>query len=106
VRRLAPRALEGALADVIAGLAPPTTLGRVQSVWEQAVGERVAAEAAPIAERGGVVTVACRDSLWAQELDLMSRDLAGRVNDALERAASPRAVRSLRFRVGAVNSDE
>jgi predicted nucleic acid-binding Zn ribbon protein len=106
VRRLAPRALEGALAEVIGGLAPPTTLARIQAIWAPAVGAQVAAEAAPVSEREGTVVVACRDSMWAQELDLMSRDLLDRVNDALEAAGSARAVRALRFRVGAVNIQE
>jgi hypothetical protein len=101
VRRLAPRSLEAALATVTAGLAPATTLSRVQAAWRGAVGERVEAEAHPIAERDGIVTVACRDSVWAQELDLMGRDLVDSLNDELERGGSARSVHGLRCKVGA-----
>lgn len=94
MRRLAPRSLEAALADVTSKLAPATTLGQIQAVWRDAVGERVDAEAQPASERDGTVTVACRDAVWAQELDLMGSELAQRVNEAL---GSRTCVRRLRF---------
>jgi predicted nucleic acid-binding Zn ribbon protein len=56
----------------------------VQGVWATAVGGAVAAEAEPVAERDGVVTVACRSSTWAQELDLLQIELLDAVNAALE----------------------
>ena len=43
----------------------------MQTAWAEAVGEAVAAEATPVSERDGVVTVACRSATWAQELDLL-----------------------------------
>jgi predicted nucleic acid-binding Zn ribbon protein len=43
----------------------------------------VAVEAQPVAERDGVVTVACRSATWAQELDLMHDELLERLNAAL-----------------------
>ena len=45
-----------------------------------------------MAERDGVVELACRSSVWAQELDLMALDLTARLNAAIGRDA----VRSLR----------
>ena len=51
---------------------PETLLAAVQSAWPAAVGEAIAREATPVSERYGVVTVACRSSAWAQELDLLS----------------------------------
>jgi predicted nucleic acid-binding Zn ribbon protein len=100
VRRLAPRPLEAAVLRVAADLAPPTTLSRVQAVWTQALGAALAAEATAVAERDGTVTVACRDSTWANELNLMGAELVERLNDALEATGAPRAVRELRFRGG------
>jgi predicted nucleic acid-binding Zn ribbon protein len=47
------------------------------------VGEAIAAQAQPIAERGGVLTVACAASVWAQELDLMGPELVERLNGSL-----------------------
>ena len=91
MRRPAPRPLGQALAEVSAGLAPATTLARVQARWGDAVGDVIAEEAEPVSEREGVVTVACRSAVWAQELDLL-----GRPRGPPERAPRgvPRAVRS------------
>jgi predicted nucleic acid-binding Zn ribbon protein len=68
-------------------LAPDTVLAEVQRVWAAVVGEAIAAEAEPTAERGGVVTVSCAASVWAQELDLMAPQIVARLNDALAREA-------------------
>jgi predicted nucleic acid-binding Zn ribbon protein len=56
----------------------------------------VAAESEPVSERAGVVTVACRSAVWAQELELLAPDLLARLNGRLE---SGRVTR-LRFVVG------
>jgi predicted nucleic acid-binding Zn ribbon protein len=96
MRRRAPRSLAYALERVTAELEPATALARVQGCWAEAVGEMVHAEARPTAERGGVVTVACRSSVWAQELQLMAPELLERVNAAL---GDP-IVEELRFRAG------
>jgi hypothetical protein len=49
-------------------------------------GAAVAAEAAPVGERGGLVTVACRSATWAQELDLLQLDLIERLNAEVSQA--------------------
>ena len=84
--RLAPRPLSRALASLEERLAPLTPLAAVQRVWPEVVGEAIARQAEPVAERGGVVTVACRSAVWAQELDLMAPDLVQRLNSALGEA--------------------
>jgi len=43
----------------------------------------VAAEASPVSERDGLVTVACRSATWAQELDLLQSELLERLNAAV-----------------------
>ena len=101
MRRLAPRPLAHALAGFTAGLAPATTLARVQACWREVVGEGVGAETQPVSERGGVVTVACRSSVWANELDMIGPQLVERVNAALAADGGSAAVEALRFRVGA-----
>ena len=93
MRRLAPRPLAAALGRVTSGLEPPTVLARVQACWSDAVGEVVSAEAEPVAERGGVVTVSCGSSVWAEELKMMGADLRDRLNAAL----GDEAVAELRF---------
>ena len=64
-------------------LAPATVLAEVQRLWPQAVGAAIAAEAVPSRERGGVLTVSCSASVWAQELDLMGPAIVTRLNELL-----------------------
>lgn len=92
MRRAAPRPLSDALEALAGELAPATPLASVQRSWAQVVGEAIAREARPVAERGGIVTVACRSAVWAQELDLMAQELVARLNEALGSAS----VRGLR----------
>jgi predicted nucleic acid-binding Zn ribbon protein len=96
VSNAAPRLLSSALEELTSGLAPTTTLSRVQAVWEVAAGPAIAAAARPTAERAGVLTVTCEAAVWAQELDLMAGELIPRLNAALEE----QAVRELRCRTG------
>ncbi len=81
--RYAPRRLSVAVESYTATLSPPSTLARVQRVWERAAGPAVAAAATPTAERDGVLTITCTAAVWAQELDLMARELLARLNAAL-----------------------
>jgi len=83
--RRAPRTLENAFSHLTDDLAPQTVLAEVQRVWPATVGAAIAAEAQPTAERGGVVTISCSASVWAQELDLMAPQIIKRLNEAVER---------------------
>jgi predicted nucleic acid-binding Zn ribbon protein len=84
-RHRSPRPIALALDDVRDELAPESLLAEVQRAWPEAVGASIAAEASPTAERGGVLTVACSASVWAQELDLMGPAIMERLNAVLER---------------------
>jgi predicted nucleic acid-binding Zn ribbon protein len=92
--RRAPRPAGGAVVALVEGLAPASALAALQRAWPGAVGDLVAAQAHPSAERDGVVTVTCSSSVWAQELTLMGPQLAERLNAALRSDF----VRELRFR--------
>jgi predicted nucleic acid-binding Zn ribbon protein len=92
--RRVPRRAAGAVAALVEDLAPASGLAALQRAWPAAVGELVAAQAHPSAERHGVVTVTCASSVWAQELTLMAPDLVERLNGAL----GSDMVRELRFR--------
>ena len=92
MRRRGPRPLATALDRLTAELAPATLLAEVQRAWPEAAGDAFAAEAAAVAERGGVITVACTSAVWAQELDLLSERVVERLNESLGRPA----VRGLR----------
>ena len=96
MRRRAPRPIGAALAGLVEDLAPATTLARVQRCWAGVAGDAIAREAEPVSEREGVVTIACRSSVWAQEIELLSIDLVTRLNEALDPSADPPPVRELR----------
>ncbi len=93
-RRPAPRPASAAFRTALERAAPKTRLAAVQAVWAELVGERIADVARPVSERDGVVTVACSDSVWAQELDLMQEQLQQRLVERL----GAEAPRGLRFR--------
>lgn len=88
-----PRQIAEALARVTAKAAPATTIARLQGCWESVAGPVIAAEAEPISERSGVVTVACRSAVWANELELLAPGLVDGLNEAL----GVTVVGSLRF---------
>lgn len=90
--RRAPRSAGMAIRELAESLAPATTLGAVQRVWEQAVGAGFAPHARPTAEAGGTLTVTCSSAVWAQELDLMSQPVLARLEELL----GPGRVRALR----------
>lgn len=83
LRRRAPVPLAAAVEALAARLEPQTPLSAVQKVWAEVAGEVVAAEAQPVSERAGTVTIGCRSAVWAQELTLLGPDLVRRLNEAL-----------------------
>ncbi|HEV2771308.1 MAG TPA: DUF721 domain-containing protein [Thermoleophilaceae bacterium] len=97
MRRAAPRRLESALDGLVAQWRPSTTLAWVQEAWPEVAGPALSEGARPVAEHRGVVTVGCRSSVWAQELELFSQELLGRLNEALAVQGPSRPVVSLRF---------
>jgi predicted nucleic acid-binding Zn ribbon protein len=97
MRRRAPVPLGGAVEALAARLEPVTPLATVQRAWPKAVGPAIAAEAEPVSERAGVVTVRCRTAVWAHELTMLAPELVGRLNEAI---GEPR-VTELRCTAGA-----
>lgn len=94
-RRRAPREAAEAFRSALAQVAPKTTLASVQAAWAAAVGPQLAAVAEAVSERDGEVTIECADAVWAQELDMMQRQLLERLRARLGDAAPDR----LRFRL-------
>ncbi len=94
-RQRAPRPAASALRAALNRAAPKTPLAALQVAWAETVGEQIAAVANPVSERAGEAVVACSDSVWAQELDLMQGQLLERLRERL----GEQAPRSLRFRV-------
>ncbi len=81
--RRSPRPFSLALESARGGWEPDTILAEVQRVWAATVGCAIAAEAIPTQERGGVLTVSCAASVWAQELDLMGPEIVASLNSQL-----------------------
>ena len=97
MRRRAPRPVAVALEMATAALAPAGPLARVQACWAEVAGPVLGAEAEPIAERDGVITVSCRSAAWAHELALLADDLLARLNLALDPGGTRPPVTGLRF---------
>jgi predicted nucleic acid-binding Zn ribbon protein len=93
-RRRSPRPIGTAIGEALERAEPATVLAAVQSAWAGAVGEAIAREATPVAERSGVVTVACSSAAWAQELDLLGSRILDQIRPELP---SGMALESLRF---------
>jgi len=83
MRRRAPRPLATAVEALTQRLAPATLLADVQRVWPQAAGPEIAAEAEPVSERAGTVTLLCSSAVWMQEIDLMGPTLVDSLNARL-----------------------
>ncbi len=94
-RRRAPRPASDALRAALRRAAPKTRLAAVQGVWGDVVGQRIAAVAQPVSERGETVTIACDDPVWVEELDLMQERLLSGLRERLGEDAP----RTLRFRL-------
>jgi len=106
--RRAPRRLGTTLRPARQGARPKTVLAAVQEVWPRTAGDTVTGEAQPVAERDGVITVACRSATWAQELELLQAELLERLNRALsewELEGAERPVKALRFTADAARHE-
>src|SRR5919106_6982548 len=91
--RRTPRPVAAAVSAAVRDSQPETLLASVQTVWGEAVGEAIAAEATPVAEREGVVTIACRSATWAHELDLLGDQILAQLRSELPSEAPLRGLR-------------
>ena len=92
--RRQPRELRSVIERYEARLTPPDLLAAVQRRWREAVGDEIAEESWPDAERDGRITVRCRSAVWAAELTMLADTLLAQLN---ERLSPERQVRSLKF---------
>jgi predicted nucleic acid-binding Zn ribbon protein len=99
-RRGTPRPIGDSIRALRTEVEPATLLAAVEGCWVEALGERIAAEARPVRDREGTITVECRAATWAQELDLLQGELVESLNQALGEAR----VRRLRLIVGESSS--
>ena len=103
--RSSPKSLADALEAVRSEVAPQTLIAAVQEAWPDAAGPLVAAQGEPVAERGGVVTVACQSATWAQELDLISPALLEKLRETLAEGPFSDALEGLRFTADAARRE-
>ena len=90
MRRRAPRPLSAVLAQALPEARPAGLLAQVQSAWPEVAGPLLAHSASPVSEREGTVTIACESGVWAQELELLGRDLLERLDAHLDGGAVTR----------------
>ena len=93
LRRRTPRPVADAVREAVHQVEPATLLAMVQTAWEPAVGGRIAAEATPVGERNGVVTVACRAATWANELEMLGPELLQKLRAELPENADLEGLR-------------
>lgn len=79
----APKRLGSSLAKVVAARAPQTLLAEVQMAWPEVAGPQISANAEPVSERDGAVTIACATGPWSQELEMIGDTLLERLSGAL-----------------------
>jgi hypothetical protein len=75
---------------------------RLRIAWTQTVGPTIAQQAQPARFARGVLTVAVKNSVWLQELQLMAPEILAR----LRRHPIGRAVDKIRLRIGKVEPPE
>lgn len=95
-RRRDPVPISEALEQLTRSVQPAGALADVQRGWADAVGETIAGWARPVAEKAGVLTIECDDSMIAHELKMMAPELIEKLRLVLQDGVP----RELRFKVG------
>lgn len=73
--------LDGLMREKVFARGAP--IGRLASDWARVVGERLAAESAPVSLDGGVLVVAATDGPWGAQVRFLAREIARNANAAL-----------------------
>ena len=87
---------ETPIGDIVDGLmrerafARGVPIGQLASDWPSVVGERLAAESAPLSLDGGVLVVAASDGPWGAQVRFLAREIAKKANAALGSAVVKR----------------
>lgn len=95
MRRGRERHVGGAVQRFVERIAPRDPLTDAIRAWPEAVGEALAAHSAPSSLRDRTLTVECSGSVYAQELELMSRKVLASLSELL----GEDSVKRLRFTV-------
>ncbi len=79
-----------AIGDIVDGLlaegvfARGMPVAKLAATWPQVVGERLAAETAPLSLDAGVLTVGATTGPWGAQARFLHQEICRRANDALE----------------------
>ena len=87
MRRGTERPIAGAMAKLIDRIAPQDPLTRLTAAWPDVVGPAISAHSRPATIRSGRLTVECGSSVYAQELELLSRKVLIAVNGVIGEAS-------------------
>jgi len=80
-------------------LGTDTSLVRVWDVWEDAVGEAIAANTRPAAFKGDLLIVNATSSSWLQQLRFLKAEIIQKINHALGDVP----VKDIKFKIGPVD---
>ena len=80
-------------------LATDTSLIRVWDVWEEAVGEVIAANTRPAAFKGDLLIVNATSSSWLQQLRFLKPEIIQKINHVLGEVP----VKDIKFKIGPVD---
>jgi predicted nucleic acid-binding Zn ribbon protein len=71
-------------------------LTRVWQIWDDAVGETIAANAQPVAFKGDVLLVHATSSTWIHQLQFLKADMITKLNAAVGKAV----ISEIKFKIG------
>ena len=80
-------------------LVTDTSLIRVWDVWEETVGEVIAANTRPAAFKGDLLIVNATSSSWLQQLRFLKPEIIQKINHALGELP----VKDIKFKIGPVD---
>lgn len=97
-----PRPVADLLTEALRGKPAERRLkeGRIWLLWDEAVGERIASRARPVAFRDGTLTVAVANAPWMQQLNFLKGGIIEKLNVLL---GGP-VVRDIYLKAGAVEA--
>ena len=76
-----------------------TSLIKVWDIWQEAVGDVIAANTRPAAFKGNLLIVNATSSSWLQQLRFLKPEILQKVNHVLENVS----VKDIKFKVGPVD---
>ncbi len=86
------------IGDVLKEFVPASAgeLTRVWQLWDDAVGEAIAANAQPVAFKGDLLLVHATSSTWIHQLQFLKADIISKLNAALGKPM----IAEIKFKIG------